>query len=178
MIFEQKSQKDPNGTCDPLPLNGMSHENCPFFYPSLTWQASYQPRRRFPSNPPQHLDINICFRCPGRQSSKGALLVRRPPITTSNQEHDEFRFSATKYKIFAYFDFVSHQPRPQSLVLHLPHIVWSRTTALPMLACKETAYKMEYDIYVVDEHSFSFLGELTVFTRRFSVVSYSLVFPF
>ena len=69
----------------------MSHENCPFFYPSLTWQASYQPRRRFPSNPPQHLDINICFRCPGRQSSKGALLVRPPPITTSNQEH-EFRF--------------------------------------------------------------------------------------
>ena len=61
------------------------------FYPSLTWQALYQPRRRFPSNPPQHLDINICFRCPGRQSSKGALLVRRPPITTSNQEH-EFRF--------------------------------------------------------------------------------------
>ena len=32
MVFKQKKETDPNGTRDPLPLNGKSHEKCPYFF--------------------------------------------------------------------------------------------------------------------------------------------------
>ena len=146
-------------------------------YPSLTWQALYQPRRRFPSNPPQHLDINICFRRPGRQSSKGALLVRRPPITTSNQEH-EFRFQLPSIRSLHILTLS---------VISLDHRAWCCTCLtlcgqerlpLPCLPVRRLHTKWNIIFMRLTSIAFFFLGESTVFTCKFSVVSCSLVFPF
>ena len=43
MLFKQKKETDPNGTRDPLPLNGKSHEKCPYFFwtTSLTFSDTH-----------------------------------------------------------------------------------------------------------------------------------------